>query len=432
MAQIGSKTMDVDVLGIGFGPAAISFGCVIEDLVEERGSNPVGSVLFLEKAEETAWHPELILPNTDINHHVFRDLVTPRNPRSRFSFAMYLKEKGRLHRFGLLGRPASRLEWSDYVAWTAKQLAHHVRYNEHVTEILPGLSGGALTHFEVVTSSGIVRAKNLVVSTGVCPRVPALFHDHLGPRVFHTSEYLSRISALAGDFPKRWLVVGSGQSASEATSDLLQRRPDIRVHSLHRSSGFKLTQLGNFPNLIFSPEQVDYFHSLDLPARKRLFADVKATNYSGIDPDESQKLYSLVYEEAIMGRETLKMVVYSEVAAVTRTPGGYAVTVRDVFSGEERTFEVDGIVLATGYDQPLIPPLFSTLLPWLALDADGGVAIDRNYRVGLSGNALAHIFMNGLSERTHGISDGQSFSLMALRSERILTSILALQGRQAG
>lgn len=432
MAQFSSKTTDVDVLGIGFGPAAISFGCVVEDMVEERGVNPAGSLLFLEKAAQTAWHPELILPNTDINHHVFRDLVTPRNPRSRFSFAMYLKEKGRLHRFGLLGRPASRLEWSDYVAWTARQLASYVRYNEHVTEILPGVSGDALTHFEVVTSSGIVRARNVVVSTGVYPRVPALFSEHLGSHVFHTSEFLSRTAALAGDFPRRWLVVGSGQSASEATSDLLQRRPDIHVRSLHRSSGFKLTQLGNFPNLIFSPEQVDYFHSLDLPARKRLFADVKATNYSGIDPDESQKLYSIVYEESIAGRETLKMTVYSEAVGIAKTPGGYAVTVRDVFSGREQTFEVDGVVLATGYDQPLIPPLFSTLLPWLVLDGDGGVAIDRDYRVGLSGNGPARIFMNGLSERTHGISDGQSFSLMALRSERILTSILARQEKQIG
>lgn len=430
MAQIGSGTTDVGVLGIGFGPAAISLACAIEDLAEEQGANPVGSALFLEKAARTAWQPELILPNTDINHHVFRDLVTPRNPRSRFSFAMYLKEKGRLYRFGVLGRPASRLEWSDYVAWTARQLAPYVRYDEHVTEILPGLSGGTLTHFEAITSTGIVRAANLVVSTGVYPRVPAPFQDHLGPRVFHTSEYLSRISALGADFPKRWLVLGSGQSASEAVSDLLQRHPDIHVRSLHRSSGFKLTQLGNFPNLIFSPEQVDYFHSLDLPARKRLFAEVKATNYSGIDPDESQKLYSLTYEESITGRETLRMIVYSEAVGVARTPGGYAVTIRDVFSGKESSCEVDGVVLATGYDQPLVPPLFTALMPWLELDADGGVAIGRDYRVALTGDAQAHIFMNGLSERTHGISDGQSFSLMALRSERILKSILAQQGER--
>lgn len=430
MAQAGNKTTEVEVLGIGFGPAAISLACAIEDLIEERGASPAGSALFLEKAAQTAWQPELILPNTDINHHVFRDLVTPRNPRSRFSFAMYLREKGRLYRFGVLGRPASRLEWSDYVTWTARQLASYVRYNENVTEILPNLSGGTLTHFEVVTSSGIVRARNLVVSTGVYPRVPALFQDHLGSHVFHTSEYLSRISALGADFPKRWLVLGSGQSASEAVSDLLQRHPDIHVRSLHRSSGFKLTQLGNFPNLIFSPEQVDYFHSLDLPARKRLFAEVKATNYSGIDFDESQKLYSIAYEESITGRETFKTMVYSDAVGIAKTPGGYAVTARDIFNGKETTFEVDGVVLATGYDQPLIPPLFTPLLPWLELDTDGGVVIGRDYRVALAGNAQARIFMNGLSERTHGISDGQSFSLMALRSERILKSILTLQGEQ--
>jgi L-ornithine N5-monooxygenase len=428
MKQDFRKTVDADVVGIGFGPAAISFACAVADAEEEHGCSPAGSVTFFEKASRPGWQPELLLPGTDINHHVFRDLVTPRNPRSRFSFAMYLKEKGRLHRFGVLGRPASRLEWSDYVCWTAERLAPYVHYDEPVVEILPGLSDGALTHVDVVTSNGVTRTRNLVVSSGVNPRIPALLQKHLGSHVFHTSEYLTRVGALRGaSFPKRWLVIGSGQSASEATVDLLGRGDEIVVRSLHRSSGFKLTQLGHFPNLTFSPEQVDYFHSLDLDGRQRLFAEVKATNYSGIDPDESQKLFSVVYEGEIEGRESLKMVIYSEAKSVTKTPTGYTVTVRDIFSNKESTFEVDGIVLATGYDQPRIPPLFAPLVPWLSFNEDGAVTIDRDYRVKLAGDTGVNIFMNGLSERTHGISDGQSFSLMALRSERILNAIVALR-----
>jgi lysine/ornithine N-monooxygenase len=39
------------------------------------------------------------------------------------------------------------------------------------------------------------------------------------------------------------------------------------------------------------------------------------------------------------------------------------------------------------------------------------------------------IFANGQSERAHGISDAQSFSLVAVRAERILASLL--EGRSA-
>jgi L-ornithine N5-oxygenase len=33
------------------------------------------------------------------------------------------------------------------------------------------------------------------------------------------------------------------------------------------------------------------------------------------------------------------------------------------------------------------------------------------------------VWVNGLSERSHGISDSQSFSLMALRAERIANAL---------
>lgn len=422
MMQPFQAAMDADLIGIGFGPAAISLACAIDDRREQAGG-AAGTAIFYEQAERTAWHPELLLPGTDINHHVLRDLVTPRNPRSRFSFAMYLLEKGRLYKFGLLGRPASRHEWSDYVSWVAGQLGDYVRYDEAIEEVLPGLVNDRLTHLEVRTSSGVRRTRNLVLSCGSVPRVPAQFEALLGERVFHTGQYLSRIAALGPQLPKRWLVIGSGQSASETAMDLLRRSPDTVVHSLHRSNGFALTQLGQFPSLAFSPEQVDYFHSLEPEARRRYFEQIKATNYAGIDPDESQALYSQIYEDSIQDRQRLILTARSEVCAVETLEQGYRVVVRDIYSLQRSSFEVDAIVLATGYQQPLIPSVLATLQPWLERDDDGGLAIGRDYRVALRDESGVNIFVNGLSERTHGISDGQSFSLMAMRSQRILDAL---------
>jgi len=69
--------------------------------------------------------------------------------------------------------------------------------------------------------------------------------------------------------------------------------------------------------------------------------------------------------------------------------------------------------------------LLSNLQPWLVADDDGGLRIDRDYRIALKPGSSVRIFANGLSERSHGISDGQSFSLMALRAERISQALVA-------
>ncbi len=85
--------------------------------------------------------------------------------------------------------------------------------------------------------------------------------------------------------------------------------------------------------------------------------------------------------------------------------------------------EVDAVVLGTGYEQYLIPPLLSGLQPWLKADLDGGLLIDRDYRVAMDEDCDVNLWVNGLSERSHGISDSQSFSLMALRAERIANAL---------
>lgn len=420
---------EVDTVVVGFGPAGIALTCAISDWVEENGRNPFGKVLCLEKAEACSWHGEFLLRNTDINHHVFRDLVTPRNPRSRFSFAMYLKARQRLYKFGLLGRPPSRHEWSDYMAWVASQLSEYVSYAEPVLSLAPIVEKGEVVGVDVTTGKGGYVANSVVLSSGSWPRIPDLFTPHLGRKVFHTSVYLSHVQAFGKLLPKRWLVLGSGQSAGEAALDLLGRGGDVVVESVHRSAGFRIGQLGQFPNLAFLPEQVDYFHGLDHDGRTRLFAEIRATNYSGVDIDDSRALYSQIYEDSIEGKERLRMSPFSVVESVSAAGEAYEVVLRDLFTGRRKAVVVDAIVLGTGYEQPRVPPLLADFLPWLELDDDGSVTVDRDYRIALKGSPRVAIFANGQSERAHGISDAQSFSLVAVRAERILASLL--DGRAA-
>lgn len=424
MSSFPQASNEFDAICIGFGPAGIALSCVFEDAREQTHPLARHTIRFFESAALTQWHPELLLTGTDINHHVFRDLVTPRNPRSRFSFAMYLKSQGRMFDFGLLGRPASRAEWSDYVGWVSRQVDAQVQFDAQVVDIEPQFLAGRLNNLRVVTASGIVATtRHLVLSTGSAPHIPSLYQDLLGPFVFHTSQFLTRLGALGANLPRRWMVVGSGQSASESVLELLQRRDDILIHSVHRSLGFRLTQLGHFPNQVFSPSHVDYFHGLTQDARRHFLDWSKSTNYAGIDPDESLRLFSLIYEDRLAGRDRLRMQPYSVIERVSQEDNAYRVVTKDKFTGEELAFEVDAIVLATGYQQYQVLPLLASLQPWLRKDSDGGLLINRDYQVAMHENCDVRLFVNGLSERSHGISDSQSFSLMALRAERIALAL---------
>ncbi|WP_163028644.1 SidA/IucD/PvdA family monooxygenase, partial [Pseudomonas viridiflava] len=173
----------------------------------------------------------------------------------------------------------------------------------------------------------------------------------------------------------------------------------------------------------FTSDHVDSVHSLNHAARHRFLDWSRSTNYAGIDPDESQKLFSLIYEDAIAGRKRLQTYGYSVVSSIEQAENGYRVEVTDTFSQRTQLLEVDAVVLGTGYEQYLIPPLLSGLQPWLKADLDGGLLIDRDYRVAMDEDCDVNLWVNGLSERSHGISDSQSFSLMALRAERIANAL---------
>jgi L-ornithine N5-oxygenase len=183
--------------------------------------------------------------------------------------------------------------------------------------------------------------------------------------------------------------------------------------------------------MAFLPEHVDYFHELEPARRTKVFDEIRSTNYAGIDADESQALYSFMYEGEVSGHQRLNLHTWSSVVSVEKVGDGYSVLLRDGNTGLETTLYVDGIVLGTGYEQLAVPPLLTLLQPWLQRDEDGTLTVDRHYRVGLQNSEGLHIFANGTSEKTHGISDAQSFSMLALRAQQLTDALLASQPRSA-
>jgi L-ornithine N5-oxygenase len=421
----GSEGRCFDMVGIGFGPAGIALAAAIEDGSGMNGGRSRLKVRFCERHSKNEWHLGFMLDGTDVNHNFLRDLATPRDPQSRFTFVNYLKRAGRLYEFGRLGRAPSRREWAAYITWVADQLEEYVGRGEAVKRVEPLFRAQSITGFDVTTSRNRLRARHIVVSTGAEPFIPDAFRPILGARVFHTSEFLFRVESLPPSV-RQIVVVGAGQSAGEAILDLRRRFPQANIVGIQRSSGFKLYDLSHFSNCVYSPEEVEYFYNLPESAKPEAFADTVRTNYSGLDHEISSALYSQIYEDRLAGNERISLLTRRKITRVIATEcSRVQVSLADIYTEKGETLEADAVVLGTGYRSDAVPSVLSELRPYIAQNSSATPLVGRDYRLHLNAPGPARVYLNGMCERSHGIADGQSFSMIALRAEAILESLVS-------
>jgi len=80
-----------DVLGIGSGPFNLSLNALLQKTALKS--------LFIDKAAKMTWHSGMLLPGARMQTSFLKDLVTPVDPTSPYSFLAYLVQKKRLYRF---------------------------------------------------------------------------------------------------------------------------------------------------------------------------------------------------------------------------------------------------------------------------------------------------------------------------------------------
>ena len=83
---------ELDVLGICVGPSGLSVAALLQPHSEI-------SARFLERQPEFQWHPGLLFSEAEVLVSFIKDLVTPADPTSSFSFLSFLHQNGRLYRF---------------------------------------------------------------------------------------------------------------------------------------------------------------------------------------------------------------------------------------------------------------------------------------------------------------------------------------------
>ena len=422
-----------DIIGIGFGPANIALAIALKELAPEL------RVSFLEAGDSTKWHPDMLLAGSDIQNNPLRDLVTPRNPKSHFSFVNFLKETGRLFDHLNLGVIFPlRIEYFQYVQWAARQFEEQVHYNSRVRSVVPVIRHGGHVGYKVETENGAeFFAKSVVFAPGRTPYVPRILENANSDRIIHFEKLLSTLDKLdAGQQPLNHLVVvGSSQSAVEVTLELRKRYPHARISNVIRNFGFRQKDVSPFTGEVFYPEYSEYYFESDKESKDALDRDLRFTNYSAADSDVLDRLYLQMYEDKICGNR--RNIVYrnSEIQSVQEYADTNEVEliVSERFRPTKHKLRCDLVISATGFrdigpaeHQEKCPPLLEGLLAYLRTDTQGCVIVGRDYDL-VANETLSTacpLILNGLCEKSHGMGDAGSFSLLSLRAEQILKHIM--------
>lgn len=445
-------TDTLDVVGIGFGPSNLALAIAIDEHNRSVGPTRPVTAGFLERQPRFGWHRGMLIDDSTMQVSFLKDLVTLRNPASDFSFLSYLQCRGRLVDF--INHKTLfplRIEFHDYLEWAAERLASFVTYGREVIDVRPVTVHGTVVAFDVVSrrsgqSSGsgpggdraatagvtVHRARNVVVAVGLGASLPP--GVTLGPRVWHSLDFLRRVETLPPDLaPRRFVVVGAGQSAAEVVEFLHRSFASAEVCSVFSRYGYAPSDDTPFANRIFDPEAVDVYYAAGDAVKRQLFDYHRNTNYSVVDEELIQELYRREYQEKVQGQERLRVLNASRVVSarplVTGTgsgngDAGVEVEVEFLPTSERTTLAADAIVYATGYRPTDSLAVLGQAGRLVCCRADGAPEVERDYRLVTSASTAAGIYLQGGTEHTHGIS-ATLLSNVAVRCSEILDSIVA-------
>jgi L-ornithine N5-oxygenase len=410
---------DVELLAIGAGPSNLALAIALEELAPGLARNS----LIVERDEEVSWQRGMLLPEALSQVSFLKDLVTLRNPRSRFSFLNYLHATGRLNEFVNMGSFVPyRLELAGYLKWTAEQLKLvDVRKGRECVAVDPMWTDGVLTGWATRTADGAtIRSRYLVIGAGRDARIPEPLRRVAQERVIHSTQYLQRIANLRKDLPYRVTVIGAGQSAAELFSSVQSDLPECRPTMVMRSIGLNTYETSKFTNELFFPSFIDEFHAARPEARTQILAQMHHTNYAGLAPGMMDSLYRQVYLDRLSGRSRLQMITMHDLTGARDEGDEVVLELTDWRTGAVQELRTDLVLLGTGFS-PEMPQMVRHVADAVGL---GDVEVTRDYRLVLDRPSTAACYLQGVNEATHGIADSL-LSVLAPRANDILQDILA-------
>ncbi|GAA2822825.1 SidA/IucD/PvdA family monooxygenase [Kribbella solani] len=417
----------VELLAVGAGPSNLGLAVALEELAPELAE----SSLLIDRNAVIGWQQGMLMPWATSQVSFLKDLVTQRDPRSRFSFLNHLYETGRLDDFVNLSTfTPYRVEFTEYLRWVAKSL-HKVRIElgREVVSMRARRDGhGAVTGWITTLADGAkINSRYLVYGGSREANIPPVLAGLPRDRVIHSTEYRQRVAQLSGELPYRVAVVGSSQSAAEMFRALREDLPDSDVAWLMRSIGLSSDASSKFTNELYYPAFVDEFYQTQPAAREQILKEMYRTNYSVVTPPMLEHLYADRYLDRFNQRTERRLVTMVDITAAREQGDELVLDLTDRRTGAVTELHRDVVFLGTGFDTRM-PRLVRDLAADLELDR---VDVTRNYQLELgvrgAGGAAA-CYLQGVNEQTHGISD-TLLSVLAQRAEEICRDLIAHRAR---
>jgi lysine N6-hydroxylase len=412
---IPDTTCLFDAVGVGLGPFNLSIAALLEPMKKLN-------TLFFEREKEFQWHPGLLFPDATIQVSFLKDLVTLADPQSRYSFLAFLFANRRLYRFiNANFTRVSRVEFNQYFRWVANRLPN-LEFGEEVRAI--SLEDES---FIVCTSRGQVRARNIILGTGLQPTVPECAAEFINAKnqrtLLHASRYLRQEPRTSG---MRVAVIGGGQTGAEIVQHLLSNPDKVPkiLYWISKRSNFLPLDESPFTNELFTPNYSDYFYGLSAQDRLSILGEQKFAS-DGISNSLLERIYQLLYQAEFLNGSGRCCSLHPRSELVGMTPsvqGEWSLMLRDGFNGVVTTVEADVVILATGSVYKPLPAL-NPIMDRLA-HGDHGFIVQDDYSIKWDGPPSLKIYIQNGAKHCRGVAD-PNLSLMAWRSAKIINSLTA-------
>ena len=418
---------DVELLAIGAGPSNLAVAVALEELgPDDLAENSV----VVERHSTVQWQHGLLVPWAKSQVSFLKDLVTLRNPTSRFSFLSYLHSVGRLDDFINMGSfTPYRVEISDYLAWVASSLAKvRVELGRECVAVEPdrGSSGHVTGWVARFADGSSIGSRYLVLGAGRDAYVPPVLRTLPAGRLIHSTQYVPRVCELAKDRPYRAVVVGGAQSSAEMFQALQHDLPNTDLAWVMRSIALKGYEMNKFINELYYPSYIDKFFEGRPEGRAQILAEMHRTNYSGVAPGMLESLYSDLYLDRLLGKNHKRIITMADITGAREGVDEVVLELTDRRTGEVTEHACDLVFLGTGFE-PSMPAMISRLGASLDLDQ---IAVSRHYRLVTAEPSPAACYLQGVNEATHGIADSL-LSMQAVRAWEITNDILADRREEA-
>ncbi|SER43857.1 lysine N6-hydroxylase [Gracilibacillus ureilyticus] len=411
-------TQFYDIIGIGIGPYNLGLAA----LTDERSNL---NTIFFDQNGEFAWHPGMLINETDLQVSFLADLVTFANPTSKYTFLNYLHEHNRLYKFFFFHKlEMPRPEYAAYLKWVAELLSN-CHFRSEVCDVIDHHD-----HYEVVVNhwekdeQKSYFTKHVVMGTGQTPIMPIETGENVEIEdVYHSSQYLyHKEHTLKAD---SITIAGSGQSASEIFYDLLKLQEQYSYHLTWytRSPGFLQLDHSKLGQEVFTPDYVDYFHQLDFKSRVNSL-DHLGQLRKGIDGETLHNIYELLYHRSV-NNTALPVTIQplTEITDVKKEKDSLIVKATQWQKEESITFTTDKLIMATGY-KPNIPKWFhQRFADKVVWEDDKRFKVDKDFKLIFHKKDRSHNFYTLTNlEHSHG-TGATNLGLAVDRNIKIINEI---------